>query len=465
MIPDASHYDATPAVELLLAAAQGRIGTDQRLIRSLTSRPDETVAALVPFALHSVTDWRFDFTDDVLNLCRHFNDIRLMPIYLELLKEEPEDLPDEFCDVFAPLGAAAVEPLLSLYAELEEERGGETAFALASIGVKDPRILAILTERLEFDMEDTAITLSLYDDQAAIPALEKMLTAVGENRDLSLAIAELKEGPREPFIPPFDLFALYPETEMPAFDLLTAEELLELLDSADEALRIGAAKSLADEDLTAGEAATVFAHAKKEPSATVRALCWAALDGAIDSDEIKTELLARLDDITLTPEERGGALVGLAQLSDDHEIQNTMLEFYRDPATRHKAVEAMWRSLDPEFGEYFSKHLEDEDHALRRIALRGAGFQGMAWEAGRIRKSIAIPELREDALFAYAMSIPSEITAGRVRSLLARIDKDAGGLRPPELGVVQMALDERLRRAGKPPIFRDDDEISDLDED
>jgi hypothetical protein len=80
-------------------------------------------------------------------------------------------------------------------------------------------------------------------------------------------------------------------------------------------------------------------------------------------------------------------------------------------------------------------------------------------ELGRLRSYFEDADVREDALHAYAMTLPGEPTAAKMRSLLNRVDKDAGGLDEAEGEIVQMALDERMRLAGKSAVFfRDEDE-------
>jgi len=63
-------------------------------------------------------------------------------------------------------------------------------------------------------------------------------------------------------------------------------------------------------------------------------------------------------------------------------------------------------------------------------------------------------DLREDALFAYALAIPGKDSPAFLRSLLKKIETEAGGFSEEEEEIVRTALDERLRAAGKPPIFQ-----------
>ncbi len=93
------------------------------------------------------------------------------------------------------------------------------------------------------------------------------------------------------------------------------------------------------------------------------------------------------------------------------------------------------------------------DLELRRGAVWGVGYYGLKGELDRVRKLFDDEELRSDALFAYALAIPSEVSRGRMKGLLARIEKDARGLSEMEEQLVKAALDERLVLAGKEPFF------------
>ena len=61
-----------------------------------------------------------------------------------------------------------------------EEQGSDVAFLLAGLRVRDPRVLELLLDRLEYDAADGAFCLGLYGDPAAQPALEKMLGEIPE---------------------------------------------------------------------------------------------------------------------------------------------------------------------------------------------------------------------------------------------------------------------------------------------
>ena len=109
--------------------------------------------------------------------------------------------------------------------------------------------------------------------------------------------------------------------------------------------------------------------------------------------------------------------------------------------------------MHPSFRDYFPKHLDDADLETRRGAIWGVGYYGLKSELNRLSKLFDHEELRSDALFAYALAIPSDVSRGRMKGLLARIEKDARGLSDLEEDLVKAALDERLMLAGKEPFF------------
>ncbi len=171
-----------------------------------------------------------------------------------------------------------------------------------------------------------------------------------------------------------------------------------------------------------------------------------------------TAMLKALHEPNLPVEERGGLLVGLAPETDRNEVRKAIADFYAVPGGRAKALEAMWRSVHPSFRDYFAAHLNDQDLNVRRAALWGVGYYGLKSELAKVRALFDDEELRSDALFAYSLALPAELTRGRAKSLLSRIEKDANGLSELEEELVKAALDERLMLAGKEPVFRQQDD-------
>ena len=115
---------------------------------------------------------------------------------------------------------------------------------------------------------------------------------------------------------------------------------------------------------------------------------------------------------------------------------------------RAKALESMWRSLWKPFAQFFPPHLDDSNKEILRQALRGAGYFQLTRYADKIASYFDregdLEDLREDALFAYALAMPGETTRGRIRGMLRKIDSIAH-LSSSEAELVMFALDERLR--------------------
>ncbi len=178
--------------ELLREAAMGRVGVDRRLVRTILAA-DDAAQSVVRFANAPHEKDRVDLDPLLVDLFRHFRPPEALDFFLGALRRAPDDVSDELIQALLPYGEAAVDPLLKLYEELGEEQGADIAFVLAGLHVRDPRILEMLLDRLEYDAADGAFVLGLYGDAAARPALEKMLTEIpGED-----SRASPRAGPRD----------------------------------------------------------------------------------------------------------------------------------------------------------------------------------------------------------------------------------------------------------------------------
>jgi len=108
---------------------------------------------------------------------------------------------------------------------------------------------------------------------------------------------------------------------------------------------------------------------------------------------------------------------------------------------------------------FFPPHLGDSNKAVVREALRGAGYFQLTSHTDKIASYFDregdFEDLREDALFAYALAMPGETTRGRIRGMLRKLDSIAH-LSSSEAELVMFALDERLRLAGLDPVFAAD---------
>ena len=452
--------DASPA-EVLEAAARGHLGLDHRFLHALLNRPEQSLPALMEFSKRDRSADAIDLAPEILALFRHLKSPEALPFLINYIKEDPTDLPDEVVEAVVEIGPGALEPLLQLYGELDESESGEIAFILANLRVRDDRILRLLLDRIEFDLPDTALLLSIYGDPAARPALEQAAA------DLPASDIELKKeiddalqaldnpvrtNPEEQ--EPFDIWSAYPEKEDLPVDLLEDDERLQLLETASApAVRAAAAASFFNSPLAKEQRDKLLNAATADPSPTVRARAWEALMNETEELAVVEAMLKALRNPETTNEERSGLLVGLAPEADRNEVRKAITDLYESGEYRAKALEAMWRSMHPSFRDYFPRHLDDPDLETRRAAVWGIGYYGLKGELDQLRKLFDHEELRSDALFAYALAIPSEVSRGRMKGLLARIEKDAHGLSELEEDLVKAALDERLLLAGKEPFF------------
>jgi hypothetical protein len=451
--------------DLLHSAAMGRIGVDRRLIRQILDAPD-AAAGVAQFASAPRGEHRLDLDPLLVDLFRHFRPAAALEFYIEAVRRSPEEIPDELIEAILPFGEKAIEPLIALYHDLGEEAGSDVAFLLAGLHVRDPRILELLLERLDYDTADGAFALGIYGDPAARPALEKMLGEIPEEdtelrREIAHALDQLNAEPPRYEADDFDIYKEYPEQEQPAFDLLLEPERLELLKSADAATRAGAAHSFFNTVLNATSREALLKVARGDAEPAVRARAWESLADVTGDEPVRDEMIAILNDESRPVEERGGAAVGLYGVADDPKVKPGIEKLYDLAGARAKALEAMWRSLWPGFSEYFPRHLDDRDPKIVREALRGAGYFELTAQIDKIAKYFdAEPpfhRLREDALFAYALAMPGETTRGRVRGLLRKLDSITP-LDQYEKDLVQFALDERLRLHGLTPVFSAEEE-------
>jgi hypothetical protein len=465
---------AASAGELLREAAQGRLGVDKLLIQAILDGRAEVAQEVLEFARSSHERDRIDLDPLLVDLFHHWNvssntaSGESLDFLIDVVRRTHDDVNDELVQTLLPFGERAVEPLLKLYEELGEEQGSDIAFLLAGLGVRDPRVLELLLDRLQFDAGDGALCLELYHDPAAKPALETMLAEIPAEevelrRDLQHALDELDQ-PAPLYEPiPFDIFAEYPARELPAFEVLNESERMQLIESPDAETRAAAAHSFFNQELDPKTRAILFRLAQSDTDATVRGRAWESLADATEDPAIRDAMLAILTDASREIGERGGAAVGLYAVADRDDVNQALQALYEEDggAARAKALESMWRSLWKPYARFFPQHLEDPNKAVLRQALRGAGYFQLTRHADKIAsyfdREDELEDLREDALFAYALAMPGETTRGRIRGMLRKIDTIAH-LSSSEAELVMFALDERLRLAGLDPVFATADE-------
>jgi hypothetical protein len=462
---DPGHYDQMPVIELLRAAARGWVAADQRLLKSIIGR-DSAPADALAFSreAHDRDRVGLDLVlADLLHYFRSGTDANVaapeaLEFFIDLIRRQPEEVDDSIVEAVLAYGEKAVEPLLSLYHELDEELGSDVAFLLAGLRVRDPRVLSLLLDRLEFNAADGAFCLGLYGDPSARPALEKMLAEIPEQdqelrREFTYALEQLDE-PEPAYEPsPFDILSEYPAHELPEFEVLSDAERIQMCGSPDAEIRAAAAHGFFNAELPPEARDALLKLAQSDPDATVRGRAWESLADAVEDSEIRGQMIAVLRDSSRPVEERGGAAVGLYGVAEEPEIRPHIESLYEEggPA-RAWALEAMWRSLYKPFAKYFAPNLTDDNPAIVRQAVRGAGYFRLTSEIERIASYFDNEDLREDALFAYAMAMPGETTRGRARGVLRKIDSITQ-LTRSEARLVMFAIDERLRLFGLEPVF------------
>lgn len=457
--PDPNHLSETAPAAILDAIAHGHLGLDQRAVKALVAKLDETVQAVLAFNEGNRSDDIVDLQPELVALIRHFHAKRGLPLLMKIIQDEGPELPDELVETVVSFGPDALEPLLGLHAELDETERSEVAFMLASLGMRDERILNLLADHLQYDARDGAFLLGLYGDQKALPKLEALLKELKleeaeVRQEVQDAIEQIKTGrPAQPGGDEFDIFELYPDEETLPVELLTEDERIELLDHPLPALRAAAAHSFFNRELEQDVKKKLLHLGEADPDVVVRARAWETLMDATDDAAVVEAMLKVMRSPQTPIEERAGVLVGLSPEADRNEVRQAMGELYKLPEGRSKALEAMWRSVHPSFREFFPRHLSDPDLETRRNAIWGVGYHGIRSEMDRLRGFFEDEDLRMDALFAYAMTIPGEASPARMKGLLSRVEKDAKGLSEEEEILVMAALDERLVLGGKKPYF------------
>ncbi|MBZ2183278.1 MAG: hypothetical protein K7J46_01115 [Bryobacter sp.] len=469
MLIQPSHYGATPVRELLEQAGMGRIGFDRRLARAIIARGPEAVEALVAYGMEPPESARLEMDADILNLVAAIGAPgKGLDLVLGLLKQGHSEISESILKIVRDAGAAGVDSLVALYRELEEEAGGEVAFLLAGLGRRDERILAICLERLEFDMEDGAMLLGLYGDPAGIEPLMKLSAELGKNREIDFAIEQLRAAAGAPVEEPrVDFLEEYDEERGPEFEVLDDDEIVEFATGhEDEAVRLAALDVLEDLELPQTAAAPLLDLARNtDATLAVRAAAYRALARLNQIEQVRAQAEAVMGDTGQAAALRAASLITL--LPDGlpaKRVRELIEELLGNQESRPDAVQAMWRSREASYANRFGTFLEDPDLAVRRQAVRGAGVCGDVTAVGKLRGLLMDEDLRKDAIFAYALAVPTDVSPSRMRSLYSRIEKEAGGLNHDEAMSVGIALDMRLESEGKEPIFLASEEEEDEDE-
>jgi hypothetical protein len=467
-----SQFDTVPPFDLLREVELGRLGFDGRLARSLLARRAETLEALARLTGRTRDGRRIDIAEQIYDLYLQLGALEGVPFLLRHAVRKGDTDSEDLAGVLMRLGPDVLDPALAEYGMAEEEEAkSDLLFLLASLGMTHPRLGELIRQRIREDPLDGALLAGLYGDAALRPALEAALEGLPPGaEDERIALRDTIEdlgGPREcPDDEPVNIFNHYPEVAPPVFDVLSDEELAGFLASEEEDHRAGAALSLVDADFGETLAAALLKTAAGDSSPRVRAACYRAL-GECNDEGARALLYEALRAPAATLNERAGVVLGLAHFSQDPEVHRAILKLYEAPESRAAALEAMGRSRDDRYADYFLPNIHDSDPEIRRQAVQGIGLFGIGAAAEELVPLMRDEEIREAAIFAYALAAPVK---GRFSSkdghrLYDQIEDLAGGLSGPEQDDVSTALDIRLEGAGRKREFTEFSSLDDEEDD
>lgn len=416
MIITPDQYKSVSAYDLLTAATDGRVGIDQRWLHALVDEPERTQPDIVRFANEDRSNDRLSIGEDLLRIfCLHPT-AEAIPFLLEEIKADPADIPEELTEALVRLGPPVVEPLLELQKDLGKG-GGDLLFELACLGVKDSRIEQRIDESPEKDF-------------------------------LGPIYAEHSERPGE--TEPYEIWARYPEEDEPDFNEIPAKERMEFLDSPYVPHRILAVDSWLHEEHAAGLRKKFLTMAKSDPELEVRCVAWEALREDIGDDAVREAVVKKVEDESADLDERVSAAIGASYLHYDVPAIRQALEAgYDDPDIRAKAIEGMWRTLDPEFGEFIPDNLdEDAEPQVRTQAIIAVGMFRMADQMPKLAELMDNLDFRSEAIYAYAIGCPGDHNPAALKKIKKEIEKLAGGLSEADEAMIDRGLELRAQLAG-----------------
>ncbi|MFN7918750.1 MAG: SEC-C metal-binding domain-containing protein [Bryobacteraceae bacterium] len=438
-------YTQTPAYDLLTQAARGRIAFDHRLVHALLDEPARTLPDILRFALEENRPDRVDIDEDLMILFAAAPTPDALPFLVRWLRENPGEEPDDAAvEYIARIGEPAVGPLTSL------PHDPEVGFLLAVTGVRDERVRQYIRAIAEKDSDEGAFLFELLRDPETVADVERLRPLAPEAADK--ALAAIREGAFAPEpLTPFDPFPLFPETIYPDLRLLPPEEREEFLASTSPQLRMVALRLWIDEDLTQAQPQRLLSIARNDPDDQVRATAWDALRSQLEHRSVVTAMEKRLADPGVTHFERASLAVALAEVDCTKSVRDAIQASYASPDTRGRALEAMWRSFDPEYAGTLLSHLEDEDIDCQAAAINAVGVFRLSDAAAKLVPMFENPDLRWDALYSYTVAVPFKAKDGNYDALYEKIQDLAGGFDEDDHRIVESAIEMRAEADAKSP--------------
>jgi len=134
-------------------------------------------------------------------------------------------------------------------------------------------------------------------------------------------------------------------------------------------------------------------------------------------------------------------------------VRRLIAAFYESTATKAAALEAMWRTRDSAYESYMSPNLRHDNLDIRREAVHGVAVYPISSSAIELVPLFEDAELREEALFAYAIAAPAKVNPKSMLRFFDEIERKAGGFDAGEYHTVATALDRRLEIEEFDPVF------------
>lgn len=430
------------AYDLLCAAARGHVAIDHRFLHAVLDEPERTRADLIRFANEDHSEDRVDLGVDLVGIFAAMPTAEALPFLMREIERFPDDIPDQMVEVLARIGAPALEPLLGVKAAPEE-----AGFLLAALGVRDERIVEHIRRISENNPGEAAFLFEIYGDPSTRPLVEALRDRAPEEVESAIAALEAEKTGGPEGLEPFDVFRWYPETAHPDLTILPEEEVAEFLRSPCAEHRLAAVESFDHEEIGGETLATILGLARDDPEPKVRGASFDVLRDRIEKPGVVELMRERARLSELDPAELGGLVNGLAYDFDFEGFPALALRAYENPASRAKALQAMWRNLNPDFATYMPRHIDDPDPLIREAAIAGAGHFGLHAEAPRIAKYFLDPEMRHTAIYAYALAAPAKDDTLGLAQLENRIRTLAEGFSEEDEYVVRDALTLRKQIA------------------
>ena len=113
MILSPREYSGSSIPDLLSAAAKGHVGLDHRFFRAILDRGPSVVPELLKFGLADQSLQLVDLEEELISIFRHLRAPEALPYFVELVRRQPEDIPDDVVHALIEIGDAAAVPLLT----------------------------------------------------------------------------------------------------------------------------------------------------------------------------------------------------------------------------------------------------------------------------------------------------------------------------------------------------------------